>query len=302
MTLKTNAGLVGNSFKLGYRFQRYWDNSMAYAFFFAEAGAGLFLVSYFFNFLPGMIAGLAVAGTLKPYFHITHMGVPDKSWRAIIRPDRSWISRGAIAIGVMVGFGVLHVLDVAYGLGLPATLSSLIGWLAVLGTLTVMCYQGMAMSASESLTLWASALLPVSSFCYSLTAGVMLALAGGWEFFDEAQRHTLAQASLVLLILDALVVIGIVMRASAKSKGGAFSVEMLLRGEYSRYFLGLVFAVGLALPLVIMAVTASQAATIVAVLAMLVGFMTLRLLLLKAAVFEPITHDLAGSIGLPVAH
>jgi hypothetical protein len=31
----------------------------------------------------------------------------------------------------------------------------------------------------------------------------------------------------------------------------------------------------------------------------LIGFFAFRLLMFKAAVFEPITHDLAGSIGLP---
>ena len=29
----------GNTLRVGYRFQRYWDNSMAYAFFCAELGA-----------------------------------------------------------------------------------------------------------------------------------------------------------------------------------------------------------------------------------------------------------------------
>ena len=36
-------------------------------------------------------------------------------------------------------------------------------------------------------------------------------------------------------------------------------------------------------------------------LAMLVGFYAFRILMFKAAVFEPISHDLAGSIGLPKA-
>ena len=31
----------GDTLRVGYRFQRYWDNSMAYAFFFAEVVGGL---------------------------------------------------------------------------------------------------------------------------------------------------------------------------------------------------------------------------------------------------------------------
>lgn len=301
---QTNPRLVGNSFKLGYRFQRYWDTSMALAFFFAEAGAGLFLVSFHFDFLPGMIAGLAVAGTLKPYFHLAHMGVPNKSWRAILRPDRSWISRGAIAIGVMVGFGVLYVADLGLGLmsglGLPAGAGEVAGWLAVAGALTVMCYQGMAMSDSESFTLWASTLLPVSSFLYALTAGSLLALAAGWEVLGE-RRAALADLALLLLLLDLVVVAGILVRAARKSKGGAFSVELLTQGEYARHFIGLVFAVGLVLPAAILATSVTHAAVLAATATMLAGFLAFRLLIFKAAVFEPIMHDLAGSLGLPPA-
>lgn len=104
--------LVGNSFKLGYRFQNYWGNSMAVAFFSAEVGTGLFLVSYVHDLIVGMILGLALAGTLKPYFHLAHMGVPQKSIRALFRPDRSWISRGAIAIGFFIVPAIFYLLNV----------------------------------------------------------------------------------------------------------------------------------------------------------------------------------------------
>jgi hypothetical protein len=104
---RADARLVGDSFKLGYRFQSYWGTSMALAFFSAEVGVGTFLLALYYDHLPAMIFGLVLAATLKPYFHLAHMGVPSKSWRAIIRPDRSWISRGAIAIGLLIGSGAL---------------------------------------------------------------------------------------------------------------------------------------------------------------------------------------------------
>lgn len=303
---RTDTRLVGNSFKLGYRFQRYWDNSMALAFFFAEVGAGLFLVSFYFDFLPGMIAGLAVTGILKPYFHLAHMGVPNKSWRAILRPDRSWISRGALAIGILIGFGALYVIDLSYGvvtrLGLPAFAAELAGYLAVAGALVVISYQGMAMSASESFTLWASALLPVSSFFYALTAGALITLVMGWNALDAEQRIVLSNMAIALLVLDMVIVCAILWRAKSKSKGGKFSVELLTRGEYARYFISLVFVVGLALPVSILAMGRGEwMAELTATLAMLTGFFAFRLLMFKAAVFEPIMHDLAGSIGLPTA-
>jgi len=35
-----NKVFSGDTLRVGYRFQRHWDNSMAYAFFCAELGAG----------------------------------------------------------------------------------------------------------------------------------------------------------------------------------------------------------------------------------------------------------------------
>jgi formate-dependent nitrite reductase membrane component NrfD len=301
---KTSARLVGNSFKLGYRFQRYWDTSMAIAFFFAEVGTGLFLVSFYLNFVPGMIIGLAIAGTLKPYFHLAHMGVPSRSWRAILRPDRSWVSRGAIAIGVLIGFGVLHLVNLGGGFvgvfELPAIVGKLIAYLAVAGALTVMCYQGMVMSDSESFTLWASPLVPVSSFFYSLTAGSMTTLAIGWNVLEEEQRAILSTLAMGLLLADLVIVAGILLHAKSKSKGGAFSVQLLTKGSYAPYFGNLVLIFGLILPAGILAAGgALRLVELLATLAMLIGFFAFRLLMFKAAVFEPITHDLAGSIGLP---
>lgn len=296
---QTNNRLVGNSFKLGYRFQRYWDTSMALAFFSAEVGTGLFLVSFYFDLLAGMIVGLGISATLKPYFHLAHMGVPSKSWRAVLRPDRSWVSRGALAIGVLIGFGALHVVDRA--IGLPAALGAPVGYFAVAGALVVMCYQGMAMSDSESFTLWASPLVPLASFCYSLTAGVLATLAIGWEALG-AQRAMLTNVALLLLLVDVAVVVGLLVHVKNKSKGGAFSVELLMSGEYAGKFRYLVLLLGLVVPAVLLAAAGGvQGVELLALLAMLVGFLAFRLLMFKAAVFEPISHDIAGSIGLPSA-
>ncbi|MFA7281003.1 MAG: hypothetical protein WC100_12995 [Sterolibacterium sp.] len=304
--IQTSTGLVGNSFKLGYRFQRYWDTSMAIAFFSAEVGTGLFLVSFYFDLLSGMILGLAITGTLKPYFHLAHMGVPDRSWRAILRPDRSWISRGAISIGLLIGFGALHIINRSFGLeatlGLPAAAGQAIAYLAVAGALVVMCYQGMAMSDSEAFTLWASPLVPVASFCYALTAGVLATLAVGWGVLSEGQRATLSTVALTMLLIDLAVVLGILLHARGKSKGGAFSVELLVRGEFAASFRNQVVILGLVLPVALLAVAGSvRLVELFALLAMLIGFFFFRTLMFKAAVFEPITHDLAGSIGLPSA-
>jgi DMSO reductase anchor subunit len=295
--------MAGNSFRLGYRFQRYWDTSMAHAFTAAEAGTGLFMVSLYFDFLLGMIVGLAYAGTVKPYFHLAHMGVPSKSMRALLRPDRSWISRGALAVGILIVPGVLHILNEAFGIygmiGLPEVLGELIKYTAVAGGLVVMCYQGLAMSDSQALSLWASPLLPISSFFYSATLGAALTAVIGWNQLEAGQVATLINIATVMVVVNFVVVASILAAAKNKSNGGAFSVEMLMKSEYAPWFRNMVFILGGIVPALLLAFAGdSYIVAIAATASIFAGFYTFRILMFKAAVFEPVTNDLVNSLGL----
>ena len=168
--------IVGDNLVLGYRFQRYWDVSMANAFFCGELGAGLFLAGLLYGSTISMIAGVCITGLLKTYFHLSHMGVPGRSWRALLRPDRSWISRGFISIVCFTGAAILHILlnDTALlgTLGLDGN-SAIQGfaWIvqlaAILSALFVMTYHGFAIADSPSISFWNTGLMPVSSLCYS---------------------------------------------------------------------------------------------------------------------------------------
>ena len=287
---------VGDSFNVGYRFQRYWDTSMANAFFACELGGGIFIVSLLLNYAPGMLVGLIFTGILKPYFHLTHMGVPLQSWRAILRPDRSWISRGTWGIMAFTAFGGLYWLIVAFGLdavlGLPAFITGLIKLLAVLATLVVMTYQGFAMSHSTAISLWSTGLMPISSLVYSAGAGVLVVLAmAGIAPSEEltAARGLLVNTGLVLLLVIAGTVLSLLHGAYHGSPGGRKSVETLTRTFYARWFYSLIWGAGLVLPaLCLWFAPGSQAALLLAAAGYLVGFYTYRLLVLKAGVFEPI--------------
>ena len=177
--------IIGDSLELGYRYQRYWDQSMANAFFFGELGAGTFLVGLLYNSVVTMIVGVCVTAILKTYFHLAHMGVPERSWRAILRPDRSWISRGAISIVLFSGAGILHILLNGFGLletfGLSDSSAAtgfawFIKYAALVCAMFVMVYHGFAIADSSSIGFWNTGLMPISSFSYSFTSGLVLAM------------------------------------------------------------------------------------------------------------------------------
>lgn len=284
-------GFVGRTFKSGYRFQRYWDTPMATAFFFGETGAGLFIVSMLLNFLPGIILGLLITGVGKTFFHLSHMGVPAKSWRAMLRPDRSWISRGLWGIIFFVGFGSLHVLGQISGL-VPEILLQPAYLLGMAGAMVVVVYQGFAMSHSSAIALWSTGLMPVSSMLYGLLAGTSLVMALnalGFAVVDESQLAMVSTVQTIFLVAVLLTLLSLLHGAKHGSKGAQQSYEILTKDFLSRPFLYGVIGVGIVLPfLILMFVPANFIMTLIAVGGIMAGFYLYRVLILKAGVLDPI--------------
>ncbi len=281
--------LVGDSFRVGYRFQNHWDTAMANAFFCGELGGGTFLVSLLNDFVPGMLLGLLLTGVGKTWFHLSHMGVPRRSWRAIARPDRSWISRGLASIVVFVGAGSIHLLDVAFGNFLPGVLGSLITLVAALAALVVCTYQGFAMSHSTALPLWSSAIMPISSLLYAVTGGTMLVLLLGSGSLGDASIARLHDVALMLLLADTIMLLSLLHGAHNGSPGARLSAELLLKTLFAREFIGLVVVTGIVVPALLLWLAGSAfLSVLLAAIGVLLGFYTFRVLMFKAAVYEPI--------------
>ncbi len=275
--------MVGDNFQLGYRAQRHWGVSMAAAFFCGELGAGLFFVSMLCGLVPGMILGLLIKGIGKPFFHLTHMGVPGKSWRAILRPDRSWTSRGLIATVVFIAAGALHTINVVTAGTIP--FGGLLPWLAGASALVVMTYQGFAMSQSSAIALWNTAMIPFSSLLYALTGGVVLTLplTGG------GLANQLSYLAMGLLLADLMMLFGLLYGACHGAPGGRLSAELLGRTLYAKWFHGVVLAVGILLPFMALWLGhGAPTSQFLAAICVLAGFFAFRVLVLKAGVYEPV--------------
>lgn len=281
--------MVGDSFRVGFRFQRHWDNWMAYAFFCGEVGAGTFFVSMLFNSVAGMLLGLLITGCGKTWFHISHMGVPKKSWRAILRPDRSWVSRGLVGIVFFIGAGSIHMLNVAFGHPLPGVLGIPVALVAGAAALLVSTYQGLAMSHSTAIALWSSAVLPVSSILYAMTCGTALCLLFDGHSLGLAAMAQLHNVLMLLLFLDAMVLLSLLHGAWNGSPGARMSAELLSKTIYARFFHGLVVGAGIMLPLLLLWTGGfSFVARLFAAIGILSGFLTFRVLMFKAGVYDPI--------------
>lgn len=287
--------IVGDTFNVGFRFQRYWDTPMANAFFCGELGAGLCLASLVLGFPPGVLIGVLITTVLKTYFHLAHMGVPTQSWRAILRPDRSWTSRGLLGIVFYAGFGIAYWLyatfDSGAALGLHEATGTLLAICTGAAALVVMTYQGFAMSHSTAISLWSNGLIPLSSFAYAATAGLYLLMALAWNGFlaeDLALRAIVSNVAVGMLLVIAAVLLSLLHSAHHGAPGARKSAEILTWTFYAKWFWGVVCGVGIVLPALLVLTSASYFAILIAAAAVLLGFYAFRVLIFKAAVFEPI--------------
>lgn len=292
MLVKQTA-IVGDEFRPGFRLQRSWSWSMATAFFLGEIGAGLFIVSVLFSYLPGLVIGILFTSVGKAAGHLIHMGQPLRAWRAILKLQHSWVSRGLLAIILFTGFGIIVAFDEAgltFGL-LPHVLKVAAVVIACAAAVVIMLYQGFAMSHSAAIGLWSSGLVPVLGLTYALLGGgSLLSLLDYDALLAQPQADAmLHNIEIGLLLYIAIMLYSLVHAANFGSKGAHQSISMLLHGPLARWFVPVVVVVGLLIPTIVLLFEAKGWwPRLVATLAVLAGYYAFRVLLFKAAVFDPI--------------
>ncbi len=284
--------VVGDEFRPGLRFQRNWGWSMATAFFFGEIGAGLFLASLYFGFVPGMWTGVLVTAVGKTTGHLLHLGQPLRAWRAITRVNSSWVSRGLLAIILYTGFGILYLLslaDLSFGL-FPKALEPWAAGIAAAAAIVITLYQGFAMSHSAAIALWSSGLMPVIGFTYALLSGVALLAVLGYDAVIAGRPGNLSLVKtleFVLLLFALVQMLSLIHSARYGSKGGQESAALLTRGNLAKWFFPLVFAVGYFVPMLMIPYAGSSASLQIIALAVMAGYYAFRVLVFRAGMYDP---------------
>ncbi|MDP2728522.1 MAG: NrfD/PsrC family molybdoenzyme membrane anchor subunit [Dehalococcoidia bacterium] len=295
---------VAREFTVDYLFQEQWGLKrrnllIMLAFYFGGIGGGLYLVSLFAGYSHGALIGLLIAGVGKSLTHIFFLGRPDRFWRAVWRPQSSWISRGFIFFAIFLLSGLAYVLP-QYGAfaWLPWTAQGGLGgalfWVSVLTSFLTITYTGLLMNRS-AIPFWNNSLLPALFGVVSLWTGASLA-----GFFERL----LPQAGVNLPLFKQF---GL--------WGGAATLALLLfylMGSYSFnlaskravrtlalnpgtawFFYGLFLIVGICIPVIVYAVDVvaeAQVAMVVAaeLLEILLGAVLFRYIFFRGGVFLPV--------------
>jgi len=281
------------------------DGALLIALFLGGIGAGQFVVStWIFNYPLSAVIGMIFVAVGKSAAHLAYLGRPARFFRLFLKPKTSWISRGLIAMIVLIVAGVAYLAPyLAPWVGMTWTawtMTDTIGqmflYVAVVAAFIVMVYDGFVLNSCKSISSWHTMLLPVMFFTYAIAGGV--AMSALTTMFDSGS--TLSTENLVVLdgfLLGAMfaLVIFYVMNLYASDMTGKESLHRLLMSKTAIFFIGLALIAGLAVPLALTLVhqagiQGTIATTLLAISALLelAGDLSVRHSILKAGLHAPV--------------
>ncbi|MBI4333948.1 MAG: polysulfide reductase NrfD [Chloroflexi bacterium] len=290
--------MIDSSYMSEFTFEREWAERrgllLVLAFFLGGLGGGLYLVSSYFHFYTGMVVAFFVVAIGKGGAHFLYLGRPLRFWRAFLRPQTSWISRGIMAV---VGFVIFTALQLAptvpFLSGLPWTAdNAVLQVLATASAIVLIAYTGFALGVVNAIPFWNTALMPLLFIVYSLLGGAGLALGLVAGMGGPAALLGALESGVRVMLLIAATMLAVYLWLSYHVNPAAkFSVTQVIRGRVSPYFIGGVVVLGLVVPAVvgILSFVSSSSALIVAGAASeLIGGFCLRYSIMKAGVYAPI--------------
>jgi len=263
------------------------------AFFFSEIGAGIYLVSLFLNFRTGWLVGWLVSLVLGGLVHMAYLGSPMRSWRMLLRPATSEISRGLWAVVFFAGVGFFQVAPVLIP-GLPwegsgPVLKTIMGILCIL----LIAHGFLTMSVVRALPLWNSSMMIPLSIVSGLWVGSQTVEI---MMFASGVDIRIAEMWSRWSLLGYMGISGMYLFGTAHTSTVArASVNGLLRGESAlRFYVG-VIVIGIIIPLMITFVIWGNDASKISggvlflrFVCVLVGDLAMRHNIMRSALYAPV--------------
>ena len=268
---------------------------------FTALGAGLYLVSIFYNNWWGMAIAWVIIMFLKIPLHLIFFGKPLRFWRTLIPITNawktSWFTRG---INFNIYFGTLAFFQIVVSwfaiYMFPGTAWGT--WDIVLRVFAgffafwVGIYSGFIMSYCKSIPFWNTSMIPLILVIAGVADGFALMLAIGLAD-SSVSIASIEFGSRIALVVNILLMATFVWNATYQGKTARYSAMLLIKGSLAApFWLGIVF-LGMLVPFGISAASIwvhSVAAPllITAVCFHTIGAVALKYVLLKAGVHNPI--------------
>jgi len=260
------------------------------AFYAGGLGGGLYLVSLYFNNLPGMFISWLIIAVVKGGAHLVYLGKPLRFWRIVFRPNSSWLARGIIFV---ITFVVFALIQLVFSYWMPGTAVEIVfKVLAGISALAVTVYTGFVLNTVKAVPFWNSTMLPLLFVLCGILGGfglsVIIGLSGG-----NVDIHAAETGSRWLLIANALLIAIYLIAAAHRETTGKKSVMEQMRGNLAPVFWVGIVILGIIIPLVIafssyFVVDTSSALIITGVVCEIIGGLALRYCVLKAGAYKPL--------------
>lgn len=268
---------------------------------FTSLGAGLYLVSLFFNNWWGMLAAWVIIMFLKLPPHLIYFGKPLRFWRTLIPITdswkTSWFTRG---INFTVYFGTIVFFQLIVTYFFPGT-----GWdiaLRVLGGIfgfLVGIYSGFIMSYCKSVPFWNTAMLPIIMLLAGVADGFALMLAIGMA--DASVDIAAVELGIRIILTANIVMMGAyVWNATYQSNTARYTAMLLIKGSLAVPFWLGVIIIGMVVPLAISSLSLFAGETmtgllVTAIVLHTLGAVALKYVLLRAGIHTPLLPTLSYS-------
>ena len=260
------------------------------AFYAGGLGGGLYLVSLYFNSLWGMFISWLIIAVIKGGTHLIYLGKPLRFWRIVTRPQSSWLARGLIFVLLFVGFGAIQLILSYWLPGTAAEIAFKV--LAGIMAFAIALYTGIILMNVKGVPFWNSSLLPILFVACGILGGfglsVVIALNGG-----DVNLLAAENGSRWLLVINVLLIVIYLWRASIREEVGKQSVLEQIHGESAPIFWVGIVLLGIVIPLVI-AISGwvkedlPHALLISGVVCEIIGGLALRYCVLKAGAYKPL--------------
>ena len=290
--------------------QEMWGWKIAAYLFGAGMGAGVYAASCTEK-LVSSLAGSTIAeqgmwlgafiAVVSPSFLIWELGKPKRFLYVFRRPQRSWLSRGAI---ILVTFGVFAAVTLLLGAPKPLVEASL------LVALMVATYTGILLGTMLARPVWNNSVLPGIFLVSGLSTGIalldlwrlLLAPLTGNSVIVTRATDKLLPTHVALLLIELVLVYFLLYIAHSRAPK---TVDMIVKGTLATGFWSVVIGIGLVIPMALLAIASSTSGALDSVLTeisdagVILGGYWLRRVVLYAGVRGSVQMGLVPFVNRP---
>jgi len=175
----------------------FMDVSILVAIYSGIVGGGLILLSLYLDSLTGIYIGMVIAVFIKMAAHIIHLSVPSKFGGVLNNLKNAWVSRGALAIGVIFISSLLHI--GTYWVNELVVFRPITIVILSIAAITLIIYNGIYLSNAKGIPFWCTSILVLLFFVLGILGGLSIL---NIIVVTEELRYYITLTGWILPILD----------------------------------------------------------------------------------------------------